>query len=504
MERIFPKLLVAFALTGLAATPAIASYAIFVGSNLTADGSTMLGGTGDEPSSHWLEIVPHRSWPAGSKIKVGVDDRANFPGELIEIPQAPETARYITMNYSEWKGFPAPLTNGGLNEYGVAARDVWSPSRPELQKLTPNPQQGLNYSDLSRIAMERAHSAREAVEIVGELIEKYGYATYGGNSHLFADAHEGWVLIDFAGGKGLWIAERLGPNDIRMSYPGYILEIPLDFRQHPDRFRGSPNFISFAESQGWYDRASGQPFNVNKVYQWGKERSPTVSLMEQRLRQKTAISKLTLREFMDTVRDPLVSGDQSGYGQVAHLRSGLAHSDLNILWVAATGAVTTPFEPYWIGTQRVSPEYRKHRYLSSGEAERLVTRDFQIQEASDFAYMTFKRLMYYTCDKPDKFLPEVTEALAAFEDRSIAEASMVESRARKLLAAHEQEMAHEVLTAYSTQRAQDGLTLGRALLGSIEARHRLLFGFREPQESVMSVPQARDEEVGCVKPLARY
>jgi dipeptidase len=504
MKRIFPKLMVAFGLTGLAATPAVASYAIFVGSNLTEDGSTMVGGTGDEPSSHWLEIVPHRSWPAGSKIKVGVDDRANFPGELIEIPQVPETARYITMNYSEWKGFPAPLTNGGLNEYGVAARDVWSPSRPELQKLTPNPQHGLNYSDLSRIAMERARSAREAVEIVGGLIEKYGYATYGGNSHLFADAHEGWVLIDLAGGKGLWIAERLGPNDIRMSYPGYILEIPLDFRQHPDRFRGSANFISFAESQGWYDPASGQPFNVNKIYQWGKERSPTVSLIERRLRQKTANAKLTLREFMDTVRDPLVSGDQSGYGQVAHLRSGLAHSDLNILWVAATGAVTTPFEPYWIGTQRVSPEYGKHRYLSSGEAERLVTRDFQIQEASDFAFITFKRLMYYTCDKPDKFLPEVTEALAAFEDRSIAEAPMVESRARKLLAAHEQEMAHEVLTAYSTQRAQDGLTLGKALLGSIEARHRLLFGFREPQQSVMSVPQAREEEVGCVKPLSRY
>jgi len=240
MPGIVPKLMLAIGLIGVAATPANASYAIFVGSNLTEDGSTMLGGTGDEPSSHWLEIVPHRSWPAGSKIKVGVDDRANFPGELIEIPQVPETARYITMNYSEWKGFPAPLTNGGLNEYGVAARDVWSPSRPELQKLTPNPQHGLNYSDLSRIAMERAHSAREAVEIVGGLIEKYGYATYGGNSHLFADAHEGWVLIDFAGGKGLWIAERLGPNDIRMSYPGYILACTmhegLDLHGHAYKF----------------------------------------------------------------------------------------------------------------------------------------------------------------------------------------------------------------------------------------------------------------------------
>jgi dipeptidase len=211
---------------GLAAGRGWASYALFVGSQLTADGSTLLGGTGDEPSSHWLEIVPRQTHPAGATIRVGVDARANFPGEFIEIPQVHETARYITMNDSEYDGFPAPITNGGLNEFGVAARDVWSPSRQELQDLTPNPQHGVNYSDLSRIVMERAHSAREAVEIVGDLIDHYGYATYGGNSHFFADAREGWVFIDFAGGKGLWIAERIGPGEIRLSYPGYILDIP--------------------------------------------------------------------------------------------------------------------------------------------------------------------------------------------------------------------------------------------------------------------------------------
>ena len=66
MARVIPNIALAFGLVGFAAIPAFASYAIFVGSNLTADGSTLLGGTGDEPSSHWLEIVPHRSWPARS------------------------------------------------------------------------------------------------------------------------------------------------------------------------------------------------------------------------------------------------------------------------------------------------------------------------------------------------------------------------------------------------------------------------------------------------------
>jgi len=479
-------------------TPVWASYAIFVGSHLTADGSTLLGGTGDEPSSHWLEIVPRAEHAPGSTIRVGVTKEANFPGELIDIPQVPVTARYITMNYSEYDGFPAPLTNGGINEYGVAARDVWSPSREELQKMTANPQHGVNYSDLSRIVMERAHSAREAVEIVGQLIEKYGNATYGGNSHFFADSKEGWVLIDFAGSQGLWIAERIGPDEIRMSYPGYMLNIPLDFKKHPDNYRGSANFISFAIERGWFDPKSGTPFNVNTVYQGGGGKSPAVKVIEERLHRQATVSKITLREMMDTVRDPLISGDQNGYGQVAHLRAGITRPELNMLWVAATGSITAPFIPYWIGVDRVLPEYGRHRYLSHRESEGFVSKDWQIQEASKFAYIIFKRLMYYTCDKPEKFLPEVTEALDAFENQSIEETRNVEATAAKLLDVREPTMARDVLTRYSSARARDGLELGESLLASIEARYRLLYGYRAPKGEQMSISDDdRGALVGC-------
>ena len=492
---------VAAVLLGFVPTPfAWASYGIYVGKNLTADGSVLLGGTGDEPSSHWLEIVPRQTHFVGETIRVGVDKDANFPGELIEVPQATATAKYITMNYSEYRGFPAPLTNGGLNEHGVAARDIWSPSREELRKMTPNPQRGPNYSDLSRIVMERAHSAREAVEIVGQLIDQYGYSTYGGNSHFFADSEEGWVLIEFAGGRGLWIAERVGPNEVRMSYPGYILEIPVDFRDHPEKYRGSANFISFAIEQGWFNPRSGKSFNVDEVYQKGKGRSETVRAIEDRLRQKSRVAKITVREFMDTIRDPLISTDENGYGQVAHLRPGIRYPELNSLWVAATGSITTPFVPYWIGVEKVLPEYGKHRYLSHGESEGYVTRDFAIQEASRFAYVTFKRLMYYTCDKPAKFLPEVTEALTAFENQSIAESVEIETQAAKLLASGEADMARNTLTNYSSHRAGDALSLGDALLSSIEARYRLLYGYRAPAGAEMSSYEDPQQElVDCRK-----
>ena len=33
-----------------------ASYGIYIGKKVTADGSVFLAGYGDEPSSHWLEV----------------------------------------------------------------------------------------------------------------------------------------------------------------------------------------------------------------------------------------------------------------------------------------------------------------------------------------------------------------------------------------------------------------------------------------------------------------
>jgi hypothetical protein len=452
------------------------SYGIYVGKNLTADGSVFLAGYGDEPSSHWLEVVPHRQHQPNATIKVGAIATSRYPGELIDIPQVAETAKYITMNYSSFAGFPAPLTNGGLNEYHVAARDISSTSREELQQMTPNPQRGPNYSDLSRIAMERAKTAREAVEITGGLVDQYGYSTYGGNSHLFADVNEGWVLIEFAGGQGLWVAQRLGPDEVRVSRPGYIGEIPLDYQNSPN-YMGSSNLISFAIKQGWYDSKSGEPFNVNKVYGDGKMRHGGIVLIEDRLAKLKG--KVGLKEMITAVRTTEVTRDSAGYGQVAHLRKNV-HQELGVLWVAATTSVAAPFIPYYLGITEVPPEYQKHRYLTEGEASKIMNPDFRGFESTRFAFQVYKRLYYLTMEHPDKFLPEVTEALEAFESGLIARQETVERTALRLYEAGEPELARQYLTYYCNTEAMNGLRLGEALAHSLEARTKLLFGIRKP------------------------
>jgi dipeptidase len=328
--------------------------------------------------------------------------------------------------------------------------------------------------------MERARTARAAVEIIGALIDEHGYSTYGGNSHMFADENEGWVFLDFAGGQGLWIAERLGPDDVRMSYPGYIHEIPLDF-QDSDDYIGSNNFVSFAVEQGWFDPDGNEPFNVTRIYGGSPERSPR-SDMERELR---AAAPINLRRMMDAVRDPRISMDSTGYGQVAQLKDN-GRSGMNLLWVAPTQSVTAPFIPYRIDVQEIAPQFGKHRYLTKREATRFLKPDWQIQEATEFAGRTFKRLLYYTCDHPGKFLPEVNEALTAFESRLMSEQETVVETANTLFDAGKDELAVDYLTDYSWQTGQDALRLGNALLDSVEARTRELYGWRTPEGDEVS------------------
>lgn len=486
------------------------SVGIYVGSERTADGSVLLGGYGDEPSSHWIELVPEMRYDSDARVCVGATEAARFPGAPFTIPQVERTSRYLTVRYSGFAGFPAPLENGGLNEHNVAARDIWSPSRPELVEMTPDPQTGLTYSDLSRIAMERATTAREAARIVGEMVDRYGYATYGGNSHLFADSREGWVLIQFAGGEGLWVAERLGADEIRVSRPGYIGEIPENYLEHPD-YMGSENLISFAIEQGWYDPDEDGPFNVNKVY--GTDRQPDrdgfqmraeeVETMEQWLADRGAV---TLEDMKEAVRSPIITSQTAGYGTVAQLKEDVPR-ELRTLWMTVAPSIASPFVPYYIGMDRIPLEFSWSRYLSVGEAYQFLPSSLQPREGSRYAHQVYMRLFnllggprsapgvewfeeeYFT-DRFNKFYPEVLEAYEAFESEMRNDQLWVHEAARVLLDEERNEAATRVLTDYSNTRSLRALDLAEALTESIEARARLLF--QEEYPSSMEIYRDRE------------
>ncbi|MDG1458922.1 MAG: C69 family dipeptidase [Pseudoprimorskyibacter sp.] len=465
------------------------SYAIYIGKNHSATGHAWLAGYGDEPSSHWLEIHPRKQHPAGAQVTVGVEETADLPGRLTQIPQASETARNIRVDYSYYKGAPAPLTNGGLNEYGVAVRDVWSTSRDALIAMTPETQSGPNYSDLARMVLERAKTARHGVEIIASLIAAYGDSTYGGNSHLIADADEAWVVIQFAGGQGLWAAERLGPDSIRISRPGYITTIPIGTPDHPD-FLYSENLIHFAQKQGWY---TGGHFDVNAVLGDGKGRWDGVKWIEAQMRTRAnRPEKIGFHDMIWAIRTPTLTGDTAGYGQIVPLNRP-SHDALRMLWHAPIGAIAAPFAPVFMGQHQIPEEFRMHRYLTAGEAHRFVdprkavsgdtdalSKVTPTTEAFRCAVAEGKRLLYLMLLDPERYLPDVTTCFEKREDTLAHLTHVMLAAACALLEKGDACAASRLLDYFSSVELLNGLDLVATLSSGIETRTRLV-GRHDPQ-----------------------
>lgn len=455
------------------------SYAIFVGKNHSRTGHAWLAGYGDEPSAHWLEILPATDHPEGATIEVGVGPGADMPGRRITVPQVARTLRHMRVSYSYYLGMPAPIINGGVNEAGVAVRDVWSTSRAELREMTPKDQSGFTYSDLARAVLERATSARGAVELCARLIAEHGEATYGGNSHLFADADEAWVMIQFAGGLGLWVAERLGPDSIRASRPGYVLEVPVHDPDHPD-FMWSPNFVSFAREQGWYEDGS---FDANAVYGDGKGRWDGIQWIEAEMRARAARpEQIGLEDMIWAIRTEKLTGDTAGYGQVVPLVRACDPA-LTMMWHAACGALAAPFSPVFLGQDTIPPEYGPHRYLTAGESHRFqdtrkadsggqdtVSLVPQANETSVGAFQECKRLMYLMQLLGEETLAPVHRA---FSQREAQLHSLTQAHLRvadAAICAENKADVVAVLSAFSNSELVTALTLVRNLATGLSAQ----------------------------------
>ncbi|MBX9454771.1 MAG: C69 family dipeptidase [Rhizobium sp.] len=454
------------------------SYGLYIGRNHAGSGHAWLAGYGDEPSSHWLEVVPRNTHAPGTTISVGVTPQARLPGELSSIPQVPETARHVRVSYSHYLGVPAPLTNGGLNEFGVAVRDIWSPSRAELIDMTPANQKGPNYSDLSRIVLERARTAREGVDIIADLIAEHGYSCYGGNSHILADPDEAWVVIEFSGGLGLWVAERLGPDSIRASRPGYMGDIP----QEPNEdFLFPDHFIRTASGLGWYAESNGL-FNVNAVYGDGKGQWAGQAWIEEEMRCRAARpQKIGFADVVWAIATERLTGDTAGYGQIVPLVHP-SHDSLRVMWHAPVGPVAAPLVPVFMGMTDVPAEYAMHRYLTDYEASRFqdmrkaisspeaVSQVPQGVEISRSAVQIFRQLMHAAFQDGGATLLSVSDIWRAFEADVAAELPAVLRSAEILIEANEADLAARLLTDFSHTRLRSTLTMAEPMLRALEVK----------------------------------
>ncbi|UCG52667.1 MAG: C69 family dipeptidase [Candidatus Latescibacterota bacterium] len=159
-----------------------------------------------------------------------------------------------------------PHTNAVLylmNEHQLVIGETTFGGRKELE----NPDGLLHYWWLMRLALERSKTAREAIEVMTDLVDQYGYRSTG-ESFSIADKHEAWLMEMIGpgpGGKGaIWVARRIPEGYVcahaNMSRIG---EFPLD---DPENCLYSDNVISFAIEKGYYDPDSGEPFSFRHAY----------------------------------------------------------------------------------------------------------------------------------------------------------------------------------------------------------------------------------------------
>ncbi len=220
---------------------------ILVTRGASADGSVIIAYACDLAGQYnELPIIPAADHKPSEMIDIpprGPDDKRP-PGK---IPQVRHTYK----------------TLGFMNEHQLAIGETTFGGREELH----NPMGLVDSEPLMIYALQRARTAREAIKVITELAEKYSFGDEG-ESFSIGDTQEAWILEMVGTGLGghgaVWAAVRV--PDGQVSCTANTARIGEITRDDPDNCLYSANVQSFAESHGWYDPKSGQPFRFCDAY----------------------------------------------------------------------------------------------------------------------------------------------------------------------------------------------------------------------------------------------
>lgn len=148
-----------------------------------------------------------------------------------------------------------------------------------LPRGTAGGQAMLGYMELTRLALERCATAREAIQLMGALAEEHGFhgntTDLGGaaESLCIIDTTEAWVfhiLADDTGSSAIWAAQRLEPGHAAACCNMFVIRamVPED----TDRFLMSASALQVATRLGLWDPAGGAPFDFAACYSAGEAR----------------------------------------------------------------------------------------------------------------------------------------------------------------------------------------------------------------------------------------
>ena len=232
MRRLSKAIIITLAAAlGLSVTDSQACTNVLVTKGASVDGSNMISYAADSHQLYGeLYYAPAAVWNAGDMRAIHEWDTGKFLGY---IPQVARTYQRV----------------GNMNEHQLIIAETTYGGRPELEGNNGI----MDYGSLIYVALERAKTAREAIQIIVDLANTYGYYS-SGESFSLADTEEVWVMDLIGKGKDekgiVWVARRV-PDGYICSHANQarISTFPLN---DPENCMYAPDVIAFAREKGYF------------------------------------------------------------------------------------------------------------------------------------------------------------------------------------------------------------------------------------------------------------
>ena len=153
-------------------------------------------------------------------------------------------------------------TLGNSNEHSLFITETTFGGRPELEE----PNGGIDYGSLIYITLQRAKTAREAIDIIAELANTYGYCS-SGESFSLIDTEEAWIMELIGKGpedKGIvWVARRIPDGYVSAhANQARITTFPWN---DPENCLYAKDVADVARKFGWFE-GKNEDFSFAEAY----------------------------------------------------------------------------------------------------------------------------------------------------------------------------------------------------------------------------------------------
>ncbi len=218
----------------------------------TAAQNVIFAKNSDRPIFDCQPLLLHlaQAWPDGRRIAL----------EYLELAQVART--YATLGSSPYWSWGY---EEGINEHGVVIGNeaIFTRTFRQAAEADQSVEPGLTGMDLIRLALERGRTAGQAVEVMGQLIERYGQFGSGvpTQSHVEGGYDNAFIIADPA---AAWTLEAVGRRWVARRFANGCTSISNQPTIRGAWDAGSADIADYARAQGWWP--AQVPFDFARAY----------------------------------------------------------------------------------------------------------------------------------------------------------------------------------------------------------------------------------------------